>query len=194
MRYTFMLIAALIFFSGFARADEITDTIKEAMAQYKKGEYSEAISNLDLAAQLVRQKKSENLTGFLPKPLDGWEASEAESAAAGSAMLGGMVSAERSYTKGDSEITIRVVTDSPMLQTMLLFLSNPAMATSSGMKVKKISSQKAVIEYSKDDTDGTINIVVGHKLLVTLEGNEVSLEIMEAYAKGIDFKKLEDLK
>ena len=99
MKNPFILFTALILCSGITHADEITNTINEALTQYKNGEYSEAVGNLDYASQMIRQKKSEGLADYLPQPLDGWELSNTESSAAGGAMLGGMVSAERIYKK-----------------------------------------------------------------------------------------------
>ena len=38
-------------------ADEVLTTVDEAVSQYTKGDYDGAASNLDYAAQLIRQKK-----------------------------------------------------------------------------------------------------------------------------------------
>ncbi len=194
MKKYFVCLLVLFSISAISYADDVTDSIDEALANYKKGNYSEAISNLDYASQMVRQKKSTTLGDLLPQPLTGWTAQDVESQAVGGAMFGGMVSANREYTKGNSNITITVMTDSPMMQTMMMFMSNPMMATSSGMKIKKVNGQKAVVEYSAKNNKGTMHIVVANKVLVTVNGNGVDLKVIEQYAAAIDYKKLENIK
>ncbi len=46
--------------------DDVLTTIDEAVKQYKSGDYAGAVSNLDYASQLVRQKKSERMKDLLP--------------------------------------------------------------------------------------------------------------------------------
>ena len=75
-------------------------TIKEATRQYEAGDYTGAASNLDYAAQLVRQQKSERMKALLPEPLPGWEGKEASAQALGAAILGGGVTVSREYKKG----------------------------------------------------------------------------------------------
>ena len=53
-------------------ADDVTNLIKEALKQYKNGDYVDATNNLEYASQLIRQKKQDMLQLSLPKPLDGW--------------------------------------------------------------------------------------------------------------------------
>ena len=179
--------------AGAARADEIEDAITEALQQYKNGAYSEAMTTLNYAAQLVGQKKGGKLESFLPQPLAGWSAEEASSQAAGAAGFGGGVTAERRYTKDEASVSVKIVTDSPMLQGMMMFLSNPMFATADGGKLEKINGQKAIVKYDAANKSGNINLVVDNRMLVTLEGNGASLEDLKKYATGIDYKKMAEL-
>jgi hypothetical protein len=181
----------LVVFIGTACADDVTDAINEALQQYKGGNYSEAMSSLNYASQLIGQKKGGNLQSFLPEALGGWTAEEAKSESA--QIYGGGVSAERRYRKEESSVTIRIVTDSPMLQGMMMLLSNPMMATSDGGKMLKIGSEKAIVKYNASKKRGDINIVVANRFLVTVEGHKVVLEDLKAYAVAIDYKKLSTL-
>ena len=54
-----------------ADKDDIIATIEEAMRQYRIKDFAGAISNLDYAAHLIRQKKSELLKALLPEPFYG---------------------------------------------------------------------------------------------------------------------------
>jgi hypothetical protein len=177
-------------FVGFAYGDDVTDAINEALQSYQSGKYSEATTSLNYASQLIGQKKGEDLQSFLPKPLYGWEASEATSQAVGAAMLGGGVSAERRYNKDSASATVQIVTDSPMLQGMMMMFSNPMLAGADGGKLEKIVGEKAIVNYDDQQKNGKINLVIANRFLVTVEGDGVSLEDLKAYAAKIDYKKL----
>ncbi|MFQ5445017.1 MAG: hypothetical protein ACE5EK_10425 [Nitrospinales bacterium] len=121
-----LITTFLLFTFQPAYADDVTDSIMEALQQYKKGDLASAAGNLDYAAQLIRQKKGDQLQTLLPPPLPGWKAEDANSQAIGMAMLGGAVTASRKYRKGGSKVTVSIVTDSPMLQSIMMMFTNPA--------------------------------------------------------------------
>ena len=189
-----MTVAAAFLFmsvvSSPVLADEVTDSVNEALKQYSNGEFADAVQSLDYAAQLIRQKKGGQLEAFLPKPISGWKAEDAKSQAMGSAMFGGGVTAERSYVKGDSRVNVKIITDSPMMQGMMMMFSNPMMATSDGGKLEKINGERAIVKYSNENKDGNINIVIAGRFLITVDGNDVGRQDLIAFAQGIDFKKL----
>jgi hypothetical protein len=191
--YFFLFLFTTSLSLAFAQKDEITRTINDAVEQYKDGNYSDAIENLDYAAQLIRQIRSENLEDLFPIPLSGWEAEEATSTALGTSMFGGGISAEQRYTKGSKRIEISIVTDSPMLQTMLMMFSNPMIASSSGGKLERINGQKAIVKYSSNDEEGEITMVIDNRFLVTVRGDHIIKNDLKDYANAIDLKKLEDL-
>lgn len=171
-------------------ADEVTDTINEALEQYKAGSFNEAAGTLDYAAELIRQRRGQNLKSLLPEPLRGWTSEEATSQAFGTAMFGGMVSAERRYRKGDASITVKIVTDSPLLQSMISVFANPMIAGMGGSELIRLKGQKALIRYSPDERKGEVNVVVANKYLVSVEGQGVVREDLVSYASAIAYEKL----
>jgi len=171
-------------------ADDVTDSINEALKQYGNGEFADAVQSLDYASQLIRQKKGGQLEAFLPKPIAGYKAEDAKSQAMGSAMFGGGVTAERSYVKDSSRVNVKIITDSPMMQGMMMMFSNPMMATSDGGKLEKINGEKAIVKYSNENKDGNINLMVAGRFLITVDGDDVARQDLIAFAQGIDFKKL----
>jgi hypothetical protein len=171
-------------------ADEITDSIEEAMEYYKENNYVEAANSLDYASQLIRQKRSGNLEALLPEPLAGWSAEDVKSQAAGPGYLGGMISAKRKYKKDNSSVTIEIITDSPALQSMVMLFSNPAYASADGGKLTKIKRQKAIIKYNPSQKNGEINIVVEKQYLVSVKGRDINENDLVDYASAIDYKKL----
>jgi hypothetical protein len=185
-----IVAAAFLFMSSPVLADDVTDSINESLKQYNKGEFADAVQSLDYASQLIRQKKGGQLEAFLPEPIPGWKAEAAKSQAIGSAMFGGAVTAERSYVKGDGRVNVNIITDSPMMQGIMMMFSNPMMATSDGGKLEKINGEKAIVKYSNDNKDGNINMVIANRFMITVEGNDVARQDLIAFAQGIDFKKL----
>jgi len=190
IRIGFFSVLIWIALTAGVYADETADAINEALQQYQKGEYTGAMGSLNYASQLIGQKKGEQLRSFLPKPLEGWTADDAASQVANTAMMGGGVSAERSYHKDSSSVTIRITSDSPMLQGMMMMLSNPMFAGADGGKMEKISGEKAIIKYNAANKDGNINIVVANRMLVTIEGNSVTEQDLKDYALSVEYKKL----
>jgi hypothetical protein len=179
--------------NGISADDDVINSINEGMDFYKNGEFAEATSSLNYAVQLIQQKKGEALGGLLPEPLDGWTASEAQSQAAGAAMFGGGVNAEREYSKGNSRISISIMSDSPLLQSVMMMFSNPMFATADGGKMERINRQKAIVKYSPADKSGELQMVVNNRFLVTVEGSDISREELLEYATAIDVKKMADL-
>ncbi len=180
-------------FSTAAVADDVTDYINEALQYYKDGQYSDAVDSINFAEQMIQQKKSSSLETFLPEPIKGWKAEAATSQAASSAMLGGGITAERQYNKGDSSIQINIVADSPMLQGVLMMMSNPMFATSDGGKMERIGKQKALVKFDPNTKDGEIQIVVANRFMVSIKGQGITNKDLKDYAKAINYKKMAQL-
>ncbi len=149
-------------------ADDVTDSIKEALDAYKEGEYSEAIESLNYATQVIGQKKADQLSLFLPDPLDGWSVKDKKSSAGG-AMFGGGSSSARTYKKDSSAVTVSIAADSPALQTMMMIFTNPMFATADGGQMEKIKRQKAIVTYDEGRKKGDIKIIVKKRFFVTIE-------------------------
>lgn len=185
------LIPVLLISLGVSlHADDVTDTIAEALKSYESGEYSTAVEDLNYALELIKQKKSEGLQEYLPEPLAGWTAKDATSQTAGAAMFGGGLSTERTYKKDKSRIKVQIMADSPVLQGMMGLFTNPMFATSDGGKLERINRQKAIVKYNKENEKGDIKIVVAKRFMITIEGTKVTREDLVAYAKAIDYKKM----
>jgi len=190
MCFTALFVSSSFFIYSAVFADEITDSIEEAMEYYNESNYVEAANSLDYASQLIRQKRSGKLEALLPEPLAGWSAEDVKSKAAGPGYLGGMISAKRKYKKDKSSVTIEIITDSPALQSMVMLFSNPAYASADGGKLTKIKRQKAIIKYHPSKNNGEINIVVAKQYLVSVKGRNISQNDLVDYASAIDYKML----
>jgi len=189
---TVALIAGFIFPQPILANDDVLTVIEEALQQYKNGDLSSAANNLDYASQLIRQKKSEKLKSVLPKPIPGWDVEPATSQAIGTAVFGGGVTVSQAYRKGPSHIIIEIISDSPVLQSVMMMLNSPVFAGASGGKLEIIKGQRAIVKFEPEKRDGEINVVIANKFMVTVKGQEVTREELLAYTQLIDFQVLSD--
>jgi hypothetical protein len=171
--------------------DNVLSTIKEATRQYEAGDFTGAASNLDYAAQLVRQHKSERMKAMLPEPLAGWEGKDASAQALGSAILGGGVTVSREYKKGASTVSIEIVSDSPVLQSVLMMVNNPMFAGAGGGKLETVKGQRAILKYDAGKKTGELFVVVASRFVVTIKGRPAAREELLAYGEAIDYRVLE---
>ena len=175
-----------------AGEDTVLSTIKEATRQYQAGDYSGSASNLDYASQLIRQKKSEKMKDLLPEPLPGWDGKEASAQALGAAVLGGGVTVSRDYTRGASTISVEIVSDSPVLQSVLMMLNNPVFAGAGGGRLETVKGNRSVLKFDSGKKNGELYIVVASRFVVTVKGRQVAREDLLAYGEAMDYRVLEE--
>lgn len=186
-----LCLAAAAMLAAPATADEILDQINHAVQLYKSGDFAGAAGELEFAAAQIRQLRAGEVSAALPGPLAGWTARDAETAAMGMSFFGGGTSANRSYEKGDASVSINIVTDSPMLQAVSMMINNPMVMSGSGQKLIRVKGNKASLEWNEDS--GTINVVVGGNLLVTVEGSQCTQDDLTAYAEAVNYDLLKEI-
>ena len=170
--------------------DDVLTTIDQAVKQYRVGDYAGAASNLDYASQLVRQKKSERMKELLPEPLAGWQAKPASAQTLGTAVFGGGVTVSRDYAKAGATVSMEIVSDSPVLQSVMMMLNNPMFAAAAGGSLITVKGQRAILKYDDKAKNGELNIVVANRFMVTVKGNKVEKQTLVDYAGAIDFVQL----
>ena len=175
---------------GQPAQDDVLATIEQAVKQYKAGDLAGAASNMDYAAQLIRQKKSEKMKSLLPEPLAGWQAREANAQAMGTAVFGGGVTVSRKYTRGPATVEVEIVSDSPVLQSVMMMLNNPMFAGAGGGTLETIKGQRAIVKYNKGNHSGDVNIVVAGRFMVTVKGRNVQRQDLIGYAGAVDYQGL----
>jgi hypothetical protein len=195
-RVTLLVVLAFVtvFCWGPSRcfADEVADQIKEGLGLYEKGNFSEAVTSLNFAVGQIQQAQASGLKKVFPQPLAGWEAEETSGNFAPAA-FGGGVSASKSYRKDDESVDIEIVTDSPLLQSVMTFYSNPAFyAGQADTKLIKVQNRKAIQRFTPQDEQGEIQIVIANRMLVTIKASGTEKpDNMLAYANAIDYNGIE---
>lgn len=190
----FTTVVILLMCSLHANADDVHDSINEALEYYKEGSLNEASASLNYAAQLIQQKKSESMVNLLPAAPVGWVIDGDSSDSAAMGLFGGGISAQREYSKADQYVKVSLISDSPILQTVMMMFSNPIFATSDGGKLEKIQGQKAIVNFSVKDGSksgsGEIKLVVDNRMLISIEGRNVSRSELTSFAEAIDYVAL----
>ncbi|HEX5212275.1 MAG TPA: hypothetical protein VFW22_11160 [Pseudolabrys sp.] len=166
-----------------ALADDILDAIDQARKSYQDGNFTAAKQSLDLASQLVGQKNAESFAALLPAALPGWKADKVETAAVGAAMFGASTASRRYSSSDGHDVFVRITGDSALVMQFAQLFLNPVIAGAMG-KLIKIGDQRAI-----QTSDGTINMVVNNKFLVTIEGSADAAAKL-AYAQAVDIAKL----
>ncbi len=186
------LILAMVLHVPAVHADDnVLSTIREATRQYEAGDYTGAASNLDYAAQLVRQQKSERMKARLPEPLSGWEGKEANAQALGAAILGGGITVSRDYKRGPSNLSVEIVSDSPVLQSVLMMVNNPVFAGAGGGKLENLKGQRAILKFDSGKKSGELYVVVDGRFVITIKGRQVAREDLIACGEAINYATLE---
>jgi len=185
-----VVILGLMGMAG-ARADEISDTIERAKTLYQEGKYSEASSELQFVVGQIQNLQAEQLKKLLPDPLAGWTAEEATASTAPMGFFGGGVTANKTYNKEDTgeSIEIQIITQSPLLQTVMMWLTNPMMlAAEPNAKLVRVKGEKAVEKFSAQDKEGELSLILEGKTLITVTGSEISdKNILYKYMEKMDF-------
>ena len=188
-----MTALCLLILPAAAMADDISDQLKQALKFYEEGKIAEALGEVDFAAAQLRQKKAEMLGAVFPEAPEGYKAMKPQVESAGSGMLGGGISASREYRAATGgSVTLKVVTDSPILQSMAMMMSNPMfMQGGRNGKLVRISGHKAILK-ERSETRAEIQTVVHSKALVEVKVNRIegASDVAKAFFKSIDLDKL----
>ncbi|MGG7093851.1 hypothetical protein ACN0IJ_09425 [Shewanella indica] len=185
-----LLVASLALAASLQAAEDpaVAEAIEAGLQHYRKGELSQASSQLDYASALIRQQRAGEVVGVFPEPLPGWQADEPASESGGM-MLGGGINASRHYYKEDSaRLEIELVLDSPLLQSVMAMLTNPSMIAMSGGKLVKVQGHNAML--STESGEPELTVIVNGNAMFTLSGEGVKVSELQAFANALQLDKL----
>ncbi|MEL4424844.1 hypothetical protein AAEH84_03495 [Shewanella indica] len=185
-----LLVASLALAASLQAAEDpaVAEAIEAGLQHYRKGELSQASSQLDYASALIRQQRAGEVVGVFPEPLPGWQADEPASESGGM-MLGGGINASRHYYKEDSaRLEIELVLDSPLLQSVMAMLTNPSMIAMSGGKLVKVQGHNAML--STESGEPELTVIVNGNAMFTLSGEGVKISELQAFANALQLDKL----
>ena len=137
------------------------------------------------------------LQTLLPK-VSGWEMGEPE----GERMTAPMPysQTEAKYTKGDAQVDVKIV-DTGFAQmlvapwSMMMAMGYSKESSSGYEKATSYANQPGFEKWEKREKHGELNLLVGKRFLLTLEGNDIpDTKVLQEFASQMDFGKLAALK
>jgi hypothetical protein len=187
LRHAVLVVLASVAGVPAARADDVSDQIDKAAAAWRAHDANAAITALDAAASLLRQARADSLKALLPLPPPGWSADPAETSAVSAAMLGGGITASRSYHNGAQSMQVQITSDSPMLQGMAALIGSP-LASASGVRTVMIGGR----QMSYTENDNGYMALIANKIVVKVDGSKDTPEpTLRSFVASIDFDSLE---
>lgn len=160
-------------------ADEVTDTLQNAIAAYEDGDMQYAFEELAFAQQLLQEKRLEQFRSFLPPVPAGW--SEVQN---NYNQGGGMVMVNVTYRGQAGQIMVTISLDNPQMAQVSQMLSNPAQL-SGNRKMVRIGRYKFIEQPNQ------MMGVVGGRIFVQANGNDMN--VLRAAIDGMDLRGLAGL-
>ncbi|MCZ7677136.1 MAG: hypothetical protein M5U35_16515 [Roseovarius sp.] len=179
MRILAAAAAAVLMTAQPPMADDISDTLQNALDAYQDGDAQYALEELDYARQLLLALRTDALVEFLPAAPDGWSREVNTEMNAGLSMMGGGTGAEATYEGEGQRITITIMADNPMVGAMGGMIANAAML---GAKVERIGREKFMVQ------DGEVSGLLDKRILVKGSGDDLAA-VLDLLGK-MDFNEL----
>jgi hypothetical protein len=213
-------VVALLLVSGCGKsaqekqAEQAADDLKKAAeavteAQQKGGDTAKGMADMAKAMQgmaaaigggdgkPVDPVATDVLKGTLPQ-ISGWTAGDPRTERMTSPIAFSQVETE--YKNGDAEIDVKVV-DTGYAQMLIapwaMFLaSGYSRETNEGYeKATSIGGQPGFERWEKDSKRGELNVFVGKRFLVTIQGDDLAdTKVLHEIASKMDFGKIAALK
>lgn len=180
----------------FAQA-EVENAIKDAQNYLKAKNYKEAQASLNEALAELNILLGKSLLAVLPTEIGKLKFAVDEDSynSAGMAFLGGGNSVSRKYYNKenyDQDASITIVSNSPMIASINMFLTNPMFNSGSNAdgKTVRIGSRKGLQKYDSEYKNGELQLPLG-TALITITGNGFESEAdFKAFCEKFDFDKI----
>ncbi len=189
-----LALAVLVAGGAAPRAEDFLGQLDLVRQLYDEGDYAAALTELDFARQMLREKLAEQYAATFPAPPEGWRAEEARSQSG--AMFGGGTMLTRSYRRGDGRgyVEAQILADNPMVQTFAAMMNDPAMiAAEPGAERVRIGRRNAVLTWDASSRSGEMRLLVG-RALIQLEGQDLDdRRILVDLMEGFDLETLRKL-
>ncbi len=187
--FLIFFVTAVVCLAANASGDEITDQLAKAIEYYEKGDYHKAADELRWVLTQLETLQGNRLQTFFPDPLENYKAEKTSV----TSMPGGGAMATRIYRSEETEsvIDIEMGLNSPLIQSMSLIFMNPSISGYSEKQFSQINGYKVLEEYKEDSKTGKMMVLVGDRLLIILEGQNISgLTDLKKYVQKMDLEEM----
>lgn len=186
LRHAIILVLVGAVSAAPAFADAVSDQISKALTAYQNHQPEAALVALNAATSRLRQQRADALKELLPPAPANWTADPADTSSVSEAMLGGGITASRTYHLGDEKVEVQFTMDSPMLIQMATLADSP-LGAAPGVKTIKIDDRD--ISYTTKDNS---YLTVAGKAVIKVQGNAATApSTLQTFLYAIDFKGLE---
>lgn len=192
--YTAILVLSI---NAFSFSQDLVSHLNSAESSYKSGDNENA--RFELQQSLVELDKiiGEEILKILPQQLNGIDYDDQDDNVSGSILGYSGVYVNRSWMKDAEQISVEIITNSPMLSMVNSFLTNPliaGMAKNDNQKVIKINGYKGML--TKDEMEeGSYDVQIPiSDSMVTLnyDGAASEADVLKA-ANAIDLVAISKL-
>lgn len=180
--------------------------IKEAQQFLAQKNYQQAQLSLQDAINDINNIIAVQIGEALPAEINGLKSDEATEVNSGAmGMMGGGMSIVKNYehpSKKENEAEVQILANSPMLASINMFMSNPAMM-GEGYKSVRVGTRRAILKSEMDDyfTDGASKKIRSSELQIPLSQTLITLNLKGfateqeelAFATKLDIDKLSAL-
>jgi len=186
------VIGTSILIAQSGNIEAITD---KAVKEYKKGDYSAAIKDLEQALDIMKQKQGKELNSLLPQTLPGWTRGESSSQSMDPRRIVGGHIVEQTYNRGNGFVTATLILDAPMIQEVRSTLNSPqSIQNRNDGTIELISNKKALVRYQENDKQGEISMIANSTTVAVVYGKNVTLRELKNYAKLFKFSEISKIK
>ncbi len=191
----FIAVFAAIFFTmlSVALADDVTDSLDKVRKFYERGNYSQAVSELQFTMGLIQDRQLDKYKTILPDPPEGWTGQKIQVSRNTALGFSGGISVSRVYnSKNGQKVTVEAVMDSPLVSGLIMLLSNPMLMGNN--RLVMVKGQKAMEEWDQESGKGKLQIIIQNRMLVTISGEHLdSRDTLRSFAEKIDFGKIKKM-
>jgi hypothetical protein len=156
-----------------------------------------ALSGAGADGKPVEPIAFQTLQSHLPR-VSGWEMSEPEGERMTMPVPFSQIEAD--YRKGEANVDVKIV-DTGFAQMLvapwsMMLATGYSRETSDGYeKATTVNGQPAIEKWSTRSNNGEINVLVGKRFMVTLEGRDIAdIKDLQAFASAMDFGAIAALK
>jgi hypothetical protein len=174
-------------------ADIVPAQIEAARTAYQKNDLPRTAKALETALADIHDRLGKALAETMPPALAGWQADPPEIQGLG--QVGGGLVVTRAYAKGEASLNASLFLDSPAVEGAAALFANPAaIAAQPNMKRIKLGNDDAVVRHDASNKSGDITLVLGGRVLLSLEGDNIaSADVLTDAAKGWNVAKIRAL-
>ena len=171
-----------------AKGDPFEEGMRQAFADYKKGDNEAVTAKLRELLKLMEEKGAAKVGELLPAELAGWKGESLKQD--DMSAVGGGVAMSRLYALGGKQITVKVVKDSPLVKQLIPLLANQDLIQLSNRKTARISGETAVM-----DGEHKLQMVVDGRIYVEFAGDDQTGEKeLTGLARKLDLNALGKMK